>query len=86
VLDKDLDKNIAYLQRTVAPDDIYLFAELNYDAATYLLSKIDDVLDIHAIMKNDEYFSKIVRNIVCYHTARLENRNITLNLRNNDSD
>jgi hypothetical protein len=83
---KDLDKNIAFLQRAVPPDDIYLFAELNYDASIYLLSKIDDVLDINVMMKKDEYFAKIVRNIVCYHTARLENRDVTLNLRSYDSD
>lgn len=44
---KMLNDNVAYLQRNIPPDDIYLFAECNFMSALYFLNRYSKHVDVN---------------------------------------
>lgn len=82
----DLEKNIAFLAKTVPPDDIYLFGEFAYDSSLYLLAILHDKLDVTDMIEEDDHLNRIVNVIVGYQIARKLNKDITLDLRAYDTN
>jgi len=69
------NKNVAYLQRIVPPDDIYIFTEQTFMAALFFLQKWAELTDVQQACKDDPVTAKWVRNIAGY-----------LMIRDNDED
>ncbi len=62
--------NVAYLQRNIPPDDIYLFAEETFMAAYFFILKMSDFIDLEEECEADPVFNKWLRNIANFHRCR----------------
>lgn len=57
------EQNVAWLQRNIAPDDIYLFTEQTFMAALYFLHRWNKSEDVNQIVKMDPIAAKWVKNV-----------------------
>jgi hypothetical protein len=74
------DRNIAYLQTYVKPDDIYAFAEETFSAAIYFLAKLAGVQNLNTLCEQDPVMKKWVPNIIALHRCKEANLPVELNL------
>ena len=73
-------KNVAYLQRNVPPDDIYIFSEQTFLAALYFLKKWSEVADINKECESDQITEKWVSNILGFLEKKELDEDIIVNL------
>jgi len=62
-LQKKFDDNVAWMQRNVPPDDIYLFAEQTKMAAAYFIRRWAEWVDIAEEAKKDPVANLWLNNI-----------------------
>ena len=67
---KKFEENVAYLQRNIPPDDIYLFTEQTFMAALYFLQRWSQVANITEEMFRDPVTDKWVKNILNFHESK----------------
>ncbi len=77
---KKFEDNVAYLQRNIAPDDIYLFAEETVMAALYFMHRWSKHEDINAVCKEDPVARKWVSNVLGLHAIREKGLDADLDL------
>lgn len=82
----DFEKNVAYLRKNIPPDDIYCLAEQTFMAAVFFMQRWNDWCDIEQEMKDNPIADKWVNNILGFYLARLENKDIQLDLSLNNID
>lgn len=75
---KKFEQNVAYLQRNIPPDDIYLFAEETLMAALYFMHLWSKQEDINAVCKENLVARKYVSNIL--GLQRLRDQEVDVNL------
>ena len=73
-------KNVEYLERNIAPDDIYLFAEQTLMACLFFLQKWSDWVDIKEELQRDPVAKKWVTNIVALQICRDREIDVELDL------
>ena len=61
---KKFEKQVMYLQRNVAPDDIYCFAEHSLMTAMFFMHKWTKLVDIQKECEKDPITHKFVTNIL----------------------
>lgn len=74
------EKNVAYLERNIPPDDIYIFTEQTFMAAMFFLLKWREWVDIDDEMAKDPVVKKWVNNILCLETCKDNGIDLTLDL------
>jgi hypothetical protein len=74
------NKNVAYIEKVIPPDDIYLFTEQTLMAAIYFLGMLNEVIDMNEACKQNPILKKWVINIVSFHKCQVDNLDIELNL------
>jgi len=67
---RKFEENIAYLQRNVPPDDIYIFTEHTFLAALFFLNKWSQYESIKEACKHDETTRTWVQNILGLYRLR----------------
>lgn len=67
---KKFEANVAYLQRNVPPDDIYVFAEQTFLAAVFFITKWAEWVDVTEEMEKDPNIDKWVTNIVGFQMKK----------------
>jgi hypothetical protein len=77
---KKFEENVAYLQRNIPPDDIYLFAEETLMAALYFMHRWSKKEDINTVCKEDEVARKWVSNILGLQRLREKALDVDLDL------
>ena len=77
---KKFEENVAYLQRNIPPDDIYLFTEQTFMAALFFLQRWAKVANITEEMLLDPVTDKWVRNILNFHDSKEKNVDVYLDL------
>lgn len=77
---KKFEENVAYLQRNIPPDDIYLFTEQTFMAALFFLQRWAKVANITEEMLLDPVTDKWVRNILNFHDSKEKNEDVYLDL------
>jgi hypothetical protein len=77
---KKFERNVAYLERTVPPDDIYLFAEQTFMAAMFFMHKWTKLIDVEEEAKNDPIARKWMSNIMGLVISREKDEEIQLDL------
>lgn len=82
------ERNVAYMQRNVPPDDVYIFAEQTLMAATYFMQRWAEEVNITNEMRRCSVADKWVRNILAYSRLRDSGKdlNLDLNLESVDDD
>lgn len=60
------EKNIAYLQACIPPDDIYPFTEETYMAALFFLKKWSDLVNIEKELEKDPIAKKWAKNLLTF--------------------
>lgn len=75
------EKNVAYLQKIVPPDDIYVFTEQTFMAALFFLKQWSKHVNIMEECEKDRKVTrKWVTNIMAFLHCREEDLEIVLNL------
>ena len=74
------EENLKYLQKTVPPDDIYIFCEQTISAAMYFIIKWREHVDLTEEAKNCPISKKWLTNILSYEYCRREKIDISLDL------
>lgn len=77
---KKFEKNVAYLQKNIPPDDIYVFAEQTFMSSMFFLSKWSDWIDIEEEMEKDPVVEKWVNNIVGLQKLKDLGQDVNLDL------
>lgn len=80
------EKNVRYIQKTVPPDDIYIFAEQTLMASMYFLRTIAEYKGIADLAGEDPIFDKWVRNVGYFFMAQQEDLDMTLDLKMDELD
>lgn len=62
--DKKFESRVKWLQKNVAPDDIYPFAQQALLAAEYFIYRLSDAVDLGAAMEKDKTVKEWVTNIL----------------------
>lgn len=78
---KKFEKNVAYLQRNIPPDDIYIFTEQTFMAAMYFMHKWAEWADVQDEMKKDPITRKWVNNILGFQKVKDEDIDIQIDLK-----
>lgn len=73
-------KNVEFLQKTVPPDDIYIFAEQTFLAALFFLKKYSTLVDIEAEKDKDPAMYKYASNLMLMLDAKEKNLNCKFDL------
>jgi len=79
-------KNVEYIEKTVPPDDIYLFTEQTLMAALYFLRTLQDFTDIKQLCRDDPIFAKWTENIGAFYLAQVNDFEMTLDLKMDEFD
>lgn len=79
-ISKLFEQNVLYLQKTIPPDDIYVFAEQTLMAALFFLNKLRSQVDILAEMEKDKAMKIYTNNIMGLIYCRDEKKDIKLEL------
>lgn len=66
------EANVRYLRKVVPPDDIYMYAELNFMAALYFLHNWSDLEDLNEKMESCDVAKAWISNIMLTLKARSE--------------
>lgn len=74
------EKNLQFLQRTIAPDDIYVFAEQTFMAALFFIHKWSNCVDINIECNIDPVVKKWVTNIMMFQEAKDIDEDVQINL------
>lgn len=77
---KKFEENVAYLQRNIPPDDIYLFAEETLMAALYFMHRWSKHEDINTACKENLVARKYVSNILGLQRLRDQAIDVELDL------
>ena len=77
-LAEQFERDVAFLQKSIAPDDIYIFAEHTYRASLFFLRKLAEAKDILEIMHTDPIANAWISNLVRFKIARENRKDITL--------
>ncbi len=85
-LRKLFEKNVTYMQQTIPPDDIYIFAEQTLMAALYFVRKLSEYTDLTELVDSDPVFKKWAINIGSYHAAQINEIDMTLDLKIDELD
>lgn len=73
-------KNVAYLQKNIPPDDIYLFSEQTFMASLFFLKKWSEWVSINEEMEKCPITRKWVMNILALVEVREKNIDLNLDL------
>ena len=73
-------KNVEFLQRTVPPDDIYIYAEQTFIAALYFMHRLRKHINMDEEMAKDEVLKKYAVNITMMLDAKEKNLNCHFDL------
>lgn len=79
-LRSQFEKNVAYLQRNIPPDDIYMFCEQTFMSAIFFLKKLCEHVNIDEEMTKDSATRCWVKNIISFQLAREQNIDVSVNL------
>lgn len=74
------EKNVAYLQRNIPPDDIYAFAEQTFMAAMFFMWKWSQWEEISEAAKQCEITKKWMTNILSVHELKEQGKDVELDL------
>jgi len=74
------EKRVAWLQRNIPPDDIYLFTEQTLMAAMFFLHRWNRVDDIHKVISEDAVARKWVTNILALIEVQSAGHDTKINL------
>lgn len=74
------ERNVAYLRKTVPPDDIYAFCEQTFMSSVYFIRKIAQLTDLEEECKKDERFGVWVKNIMLFQACKNDDMEIHLDL------
>lgn len=74
------EKSIAYIQKTIPADDIYLFTEQTFMAAMYFLLRWSEVVNLQEEAEENEISKKWITNILAFHHCKENEIEINLNL------
>ena len=74
------EKSVEYLQKTIPPDDIYLFTEQTFMAAMYFLLRWSQTVDIKKEAEENEICRKWITNVLAFDHCKEYDIDITLNL------
>jgi len=77
---KKFEENVAYLERNIPPDDIYMFTEQTFMAAMYFLNKWGDWVDLKEEALKDPIAKKWMMNIMGLALAQDQNVDMTIDL------
>lgn len=77
---KKFRENIAYLERNIPPEDIYVFTEQTFMAALFFLKRWSDWVDVDTEMNECEVTKKWVMNIIGLQMLREKNQDVDLDL------
>lgn len=77
---KRFNENVAYLERNIPPDDIYLFTEQTFMAALYFMHRWSKHEDINAVCQDDLIARKYVQNILSLKQLRDMKQDVHLDL------
>jgi hypothetical protein len=77
---KRFNENVAYLERNIPPDDIYLFTEQTFMAALYFLHRWSECEDINAVCQEDSIAKKWVLNILGLMQSRSMQQDVKIDL------
>jgi len=77
---ENFEKNVAYLQKIVPPDDIYLFTEQTFMASLFFLKKWSEHVKLTEEMLRDPVTDKWVRNIIGLLDCRERGVDVNLDL------
>jgi hypothetical protein len=74
-MDKDelfekFERNVAWLQRNIPPDDIYVFTEQTLMSSMYFLSQWSRVADLNKIAAMDPIAAKWIKNVTAIMRLR----------------
>ncbi len=73
-------ENVAYLEQTIPPDDIYLFTEQTFMAALFFLKKWSECADLNEVCKHDEVAKKWITNIIGFQRLKDAKMEANINL------
>ena len=79
-LKEKFEKNVEYLKRNIAPDDIYLFAEQTFMAALFFLHKWKGCIDVKEEMAKDPITKKWITNIMGLQICKDGEIDVNINL------
>lgn len=65
-----MEKNVEFLRSVIAPDDIYIFAELNFMTALFFMKTWSLLVDVDEECKKDPITNKYVINMLNFLVAR----------------
>lgn len=85
-LKAQFEKNVSYLQKTIPPDDIYIFAEQTLMASVFFIRKLGEYTDLQTLAEEDAVFRKWLTNVGSFYTAQLREIDMTLDLKMDDLD
>jgi hypothetical protein len=74
------EKNVEFLQRTIPPDDVYIFCEQTFMAALFFLHKWSEKTNITEEVLRDPTTNKWVNNIMGLLACREDEMDISLDL------
>ncbi len=77
---KKFEENVAYLERNVPPDDIYMFTEQTFMAAMYFMQRWAEWVDLKEEAAKDPIAKKWMMNIMGLAVMKDKNQDIQLDL------
>ncbi len=77
---KKFEENVAYLERNIPPDDIYMFTEQTFMAALYFLNKWSEHVDLKDQALLDPVAKKWIMNIMGLVILRDKNMDVQIDL------
>ena len=73
-------KNIEFLQKTIPPDDIYVYAEQTFIAALFFIYRLKECINFEEEMKKDPTLRKYATNILLMLEAKERDIDCRFNL------
>ena len=79
-------KNVEFLQKTIPPDDIYIYAEQTFIAALYFMHRLRKLINFQEEFAQDEVLRKYAVNLTLMLEAKEKNINCHFDLGLNDTE
>jgi len=79
-------ENVEYMQKTVPPDDIYIFSEQTFMAAMFFMLELGNVIDLVDKCNRCPVTKKWVSNILSFENAKRNKIEILLDLKMDEFD